>query len=612
MNPQGRENAGGGRRGTSRDEELGVVTTGERPTRLPSDRMRMVRWLSPRGLFFLALDVVVSGLFGKYADKRELEGAIPEEPFAVEGTSVWIDYIADVGDGWNSTATMAWLLTQEHLTIEPPHEDLMTERGSVLIMGGDEVYPKASEDQYRRRLWNAYAGANGDDPGKGHALFAIPGNHDWYDGLTSFLRTFCQHAHFGNWRTPQKRSYFAVQLPHRWWILGIDIAFDYYLDQAQLTYFDDLRCRKQAHIRSYCDRIHEADRIILCTAKPGWEEAKIRGDFRSVNQTVGRRALYEFEKRITDAPDRDGWGCRLRLVLSGDLHHYAHYVPADERRPQRITAGGGGAFFYPTHAAPTDVPWPSEPQGNDPQEMLHLEKVFPEKSTSRSWWPAIIGAPIFANPSFAFFAGALYLVFGLVVPGSITKPETGVRDLFAPPGARPMFVVMSLLLFLALYGFADARTWWGRLFVVTPIHWAAHLAALSWTVTFANDRITTAFTHHRWSAEPASLAFTGAVAVAVFVIGGLAGGAVMGIYLFLLQLLGRHPNEAFAALHLSRYKNFLRLHLDDRGVLTVYPFGVRRVSKHWQADPSKHGQPFYSPVDRPKVELIERRIEIQP
>jgi len=60
----------------------------------------MVRWLSPRALFITAVDVVISGIFGRYADKRELEGALPgADAFPIEGDPLWIDYIADVGDG---------------------------------------------------------------------------------------------------------------------------------------------------------------------------------------------------------------------------------------------------------------------------------------------------------------------------------------------------------------------------------------------------------------------------------------------------------------------------------------------------------------------------------
>ena len=48
----------------------------------------------------------------------------------------------------------------------------------------------------------------------------MPGNHDWYDGLQSFVKVFCRRARVGGWVTPQARSYFAVQLPHRTWLFG--------------------------------------------------------------------------------------------------------------------------------------------------------------------------------------------------------------------------------------------------------------------------------------------------------------------------------------------------------------------------------------------------------
>src|SRR5437870_3574246 len=68
-------------------------------------------------------------------------------------------------------------------------------------------------------------------------LFALPGNHDWYDGLTGFLRIFCQGRWVGGWRTGQTRSYFALKLPHRWWLWAIDISFDAFIDRPQLEYF---------------------------------------------------------------------------------------------------------------------------------------------------------------------------------------------------------------------------------------------------------------------------------------------------------------------------------------------------------------------------------------
>jgi len=71
----------------------------------------------------------------------------------------------------------------------------------------------------------------------------------------------------------------------------------------------------------------------------------------------------------------------------------------------------------------------------------------------------------------------------------------------------------------------------------------------------------------------------------VWVIGGVGG--VLGIsgYLWITHCLGYHGNEAFAPLHHMDQKNFLRLHIDDGGALTVYPMGVDRVCRRWRFYP---------------------------
>ena len=122
------------------------------------------------------------------------------------------------------------------MTVHDGQDTVPTTRGSVLVMGGDEVYPSASSRAYEERTKGPYNAAlpHADDP---PALFAIPGNHDWYDGLTAFLRFFCQGGWVGGWKTEQRRSYFAVKLPQRWWLLGIDIQFDTYIDAPQIEYF---------------------------------------------------------------------------------------------------------------------------------------------------------------------------------------------------------------------------------------------------------------------------------------------------------------------------------------------------------------------------------------
>ena len=65
-------------------------------------------------------------------------------------------------------------------------------------------------------------------------LFAIPGTHDWYDGAGELHEIFCRERWIGGWRTRQRRSYFAIKLPHGWWLWGIDIQFGAAIDEVQL------------------------------------------------------------------------------------------------------------------------------------------------------------------------------------------------------------------------------------------------------------------------------------------------------------------------------------------------------------------------------------------
>ena len=70
-------------------------------------------------------------------------------------------------------------------------------------------------------------------------MFAIPGNHDWYDGLVNFLAFFARQklTPIGNWRTQQRRSDFAARLIILCWLWAIDIALVADMDQPQADYF---------------------------------------------------------------------------------------------------------------------------------------------------------------------------------------------------------------------------------------------------------------------------------------------------------------------------------------------------------------------------------------
>src|SRR5258708_120618 len=187
----------------------------------------MTGWYDPLQLLRTGIQVAISTIFSENADYRQIEAlGSPEDPEpefkAPDGKSdFWVDIACDVGDGWNSTYSIASAIAQPELRLRDPssNQEISTRRGQVLIFGGDEVYPLSSRDAYQEKLVRPYRTALCHTlPGQHPHLYAIPGNHDWYDSLVSFTRLFCTGRWIGGWKTCQKRSYFVLGLPHGWWI----------------------------------------------------------------------------------------------------------------------------------------------------------------------------------------------------------------------------------------------------------------------------------------------------------------------------------------------------------------------------------------------------------
>ncbi|MDQ1653145.1 MAG: hypothetical protein QOI35_2345, partial [Cryptosporangiaceae bacterium] len=136
---------------------------------------RAVRWLSPTELARTGLATILAGIFGVYADKREQQDgrSFDQDVFVHDGQ--WLDFVADVGDGFDATYTVASLLAADGLTVEGMH----LPRGEVLVMGGDEVYPSASTVAYEQRTTRPYRAAfpdsaqPADDNPSAPVLYAI-------------------------------------------------------------------------------------------------------------------------------------------------------------------------------------------------------------------------------------------------------------------------------------------------------------------------------------------------------------------------------------------------------------------------------------------------------
>ncbi len=86
----------------------------------------MVGWFDPAQLVRTGIRALLGTLFGAYADRREVQAALQAGTLEEEAgelaqlpsnAEIWIDYVADLGDGWDATYSIAWLLSQKSLSI---------------------------------------------------------------------------------------------------------------------------------------------------------------------------------------------------------------------------------------------------------------------------------------------------------------------------------------------------------------------------------------------------------------------------------------------------------------------------------------------------------------
>ncbi|KAF4668194.1 hypothetical protein FOL46_002101 [Perkinsus olseni] len=225
------------------------------------------------------------------------------------------------------------------------HRRIMLPRASVVFHGGDLAYPVPSHKAFVNRLvrpleWafppceeapttaESKSSAAVDQP----RFFAIPGNHDWYDGLEVYLHWFVGQDHLAGWRLPQKSSYFAVKLSHGWWVWGLDLSLSYDLDRPQYDYFCGLLDSS---------KVGAEDRVVVITHRPNWE-SDVAEDIRTGYM------LSVLLDKIGEP--------RLAMRLAGDVHHYSRYMPPDgSKGVPLVTSGGAGAFLHPTHFPPKDI-----------------------------------------------------------------------------------------------------------------------------------------------------------------------------------------------------------------------------------------------------------------
>ncbi|PWR10505.1 metallophosphoesterase, partial [Micromonospora acroterricola] len=524
------------------------------PLELGFTPRKPVPWLAPFLLISTGIRTLLAMLFGAYLDKRELQNAFGDGVFRQAGPDggLWLDYVADLGDGFNATYSVAYLLAQPELTVDGHR----LPRAQTLVMGGDQVYPSAAYASYEDRCKGPYQAALPGTPPERPTLFAVPGNHDWYDGLTAFLRLFVRSRdrHFGGWGTGQSRSYFAVELPANWWLLGVDDQSGSYLDDPQLAYFDEV-----------ARRLGPESKVIIAAPAPTWVKA---ADHPTAYDSI------DYFVRTIIAPT----GARVRLLLSGDLHHYARYAGPDR---QLITCGGGGAYLYPTHKLPERIEVPPRDtlaRRASRAEPYDLVARYPDAARSRRYGWGIFPRLPFRNPGFTTLLGTLHTLLMLAMAGTAANwADTTEQRLFTVP-----LVVMLLVTVLAAALFAKPPSASGkrhaRHWILGVSHGLAHVglaAAGTWAWL--------ALPFYDWP-WPLPVA---AAAVLYGPVSGLLASQLVAAYLLVAGSFGVNVNELFAGQGIEDSKSFLRVRIDPDGTLTIYPVAVDRVARDWQVNPDQ-------------------------
>jgi hypothetical protein len=582
-----------------------------------------VQWFAPGQLARTGLQVALSEAIGAYLDKREQQIGFPDIGFREDAgrEELWLDYTADTGDGFHGTYAVAYSLGRDQLAVKgvPGH----LPRGQVLVLGGDEVYPTPSEADYDDRLRGPFQAALPDvPPGQARpTIYALPGNHDWYDGLTAFLRLFTgARTSFGAWTTRQKRSYFAIKLPHRWWLFAIDAQEGAHIDDPQLEYFH----------RIINESLVDGDRIILCTPESSWVKGQRDDD--------AYRATDYFLRRVIEPAGQGEWlreayrgqfqppakRITVPLMLSGDWHHYSRYervgpeAGAEPDRQMLVTCGGGGAYLLGTQYLPRTIATPPSALRPPKSEQVHTYRRrarYP--SVARSFWLGL-GAPLrlpWRNPGFIGMLGLVQAVLWYAWARSEGHPTVSVVALVLLAIAGTVFLSAGLgplgrnRFGIILFGLLHAA---GQVLGVRAA--LVPLVRQSWSPTL--PRPTGALVWD-WPIIEAYLRYYGEWLgwyVAYAAVAGLASAVVVGLYLVVASLFRMNINELFSSQRLEGYKCFTRFHITPAGELTAYVIGINRVRRrlpgwrwlHWKANPrGLPHDPWFLPRRRLRYKLVD-------
>jgi hypothetical protein len=425
---------------------------GEYEKLLPDRRVRGLSWLNPIVLLRSRNDLIARW-FGDPTDdvrrrwvaQRLDSGVDPDLMISRPGPESLL-VLGDSGEGDRSQYAVVPGLLQAGAGT------------SFMIISSDVIYPIGSINDYPDKFFRPYQ----DYPGP---IYALPGNHDWYDGLGGFMRIFCDttgqpaprwRGPLGRiagllWRRPEAADEEKLDAgralraepgqqatqPGPYWVIdtpalrivGIDPGIQGNLDADQGAWLRRVSAGPKPKL--------------LITGKPLIvDNERHPGVIRE-----GKPPYPTVDEVVTDPAHN------YVAAIGGDIHNYQRYpvqLP-DGRTIQYVVAGGGGAFMHATHVIP---------KGNVVAESEFV--CYPLRGDSLAFYSRLYGRRLRLRRFFelSYEQAAAAIAHRL----DLTPTRSEAQDV------RPSFRARTVAALLGVPGRTSTATRWFRL----PVRKAYH------------------------------------------------------------------------------------------------------------------------------------------
>jgi hypothetical protein len=232
---------------------------------------------------------------------------------------------------------------------------------AFMLIASDVIYPTGELADYWRKFVHPY---DRYEP----PIYAVPGNHDWYDGLQGFMFSFCgeeppapvparhplRHPRIALgarlwWQAPsltpeelkrcrdtrraldppQPGPYFVLDT-QRLRIVGIDTGITNEIDRGQAEWLRTVSAQRPDTAK------------VLLTGKPLFVDAEEKAT------TIEKHWPWQGERSIL--PIVEDPAHRYVATFGGDIHNYQRYPRRyGARTINHVVCGGSGAFMHATH-----------------------------------------------------------------------------------------------------------------------------------------------------------------------------------------------------------------------------------------------------------------------